>query len=175
VGIAAAMHSGPSRVIRSTDTLGMTDNNLTIDRFLTPFVAAHQAGKPIVTVLRIDRLDRILRRCIEQQERTVECVECRAAYLIEKAFNPDNPFATSMSVDRLLYALGAYVHAPWLQSDPVMQAEQWRFVRAIVDAVERTPGFDERHMTPDLARQITMLREHVKYGLHRTSQALGRG
>jgi len=152
----------------------MTDNNLTIDRFLTPFVVAHQAGKPIVTVLRIDRLDRILRRCIEEQESRVQCVDCRAIYLIEKAFNPVNPFATSMSVDRLIYALGEFVHSPWLQDDVEMQAEQWRFVRAIVDAVERTPGFEERHMTPQLERQITMLRDHVRWGLHRTSQARGR-
>lgn len=151
----------------------MTNSNLTIDQFLTPFVVAHQAGKPIVTVLRIDRLDRILRRCLEAQEHTVQCVECRAVYLIEKAFNPDNPFAASMGVERLLYALGAFVHSPWLQSEIEMQAEQWRFVRAVVDAVERTPDFEERHLTPDLARQITMLREHVKYGLHRTSQARG--
>jgi len=152
----------------------MTNDNLTIDQFLTPFVVAHQAGRPLATVMRIDRLDRILRQCVEAQEHTVQCVECRAVYLIERAFNPDNPFATAMSVDRLLFALGAFVHAPWLQGDPVMQAEQWRFVRAIVEAVERTPEFDDRYMTPELARQITMLREHVTWGLHRTSQARGR-
>jgi hypothetical protein len=152
----------------------MTDDNLTIDRFLTPFVVAHQAGKPIVTVMRIDRLDRILRTCIEAQESGMQCVECRAIYLIEKAFNPVNPYATSMNVDLLLYALGAFVHSPWLQRDVEMQAEQWRLVRAIVDAVERTPGFEQRHATPQLARQITMLRDHVTWGLHRTSQARGR-
>jgi len=152
----------------------MTDNDLTIDRFLTPFVASYTAGKPVVTALRIDRLDTLLRECVEDQDRTVECVECRAVLSIEKVFNAVNPFAASMTLDRLLYALGHYVHSPWLRSDPEMQAEQWRFVRAIVDAVERTPRFHERHMTPNLERQITMLREHITYGLRRTAQARGR-
>jgi len=149
----------------------MTDDNLTIDRFLTPFVPLHQSGKPLVTVMRIDRLDRILRQCIEAQEDGVHCLECRALLLIEKAFNSVNPVASALSVDRLLFALGAYVHSPWLQSDVAMQAEQWRFVRAIVDAVERTPEFDQRYMTPQLERQIVMLREHVSWGLRRSSQA----
>jgi len=149
----------------------MTDNDLTIDRFLTPFVAAYSAGKPIVTVLRIDRLDTLLRACVEDQDRTVQCVECRAVLSIEKVFNEVNPFAASMTLDRLLYALGFFVHSPWLRSDPEMQAEQWRFVRAIVDAVERTPRFHERLMTPNLERQITMLREHITHGLRRSSQA----
>ncbi|WP_411699664.1 hypothetical protein [Conyzicola sp.] len=149
----------------------MTNDTLTINQFLTPFVAAYSAGKPLVTVLRIERLDILLRECIEAQDDTVHCVDCRAALAIEKVFNTVNPFATAMAVDRLLYALGPFVHSPWLRSDPLMQAEQWRLVRAIVDAVERTPGFDEIHMTPYLARQITMLREHVTYGLRATSQA----
>ena len=152
----------------------MTNNNLTIDQFLTSFVAAHQAGKPITTALRIEQLDTLLRACLEEQDDTVQCVECRAILSIEKAFNSVNPFATSMAVDRLLYALGAYVHAPWLRSNAEMQAEQWRFVSAMVDAIERTPRFESLYLTPHLARQITMLREHVKYGLHRTSQARGR-
>jgi hypothetical protein len=159
-----------ARVIRSTDTRGMTNDTLTIDRFLTPFLAAYSAGKPIVTVLRIERLDILLRECIEAQDHTVQCVDCRAVLAIEKVFNTVNPFATAMGVDRLLYALGAFVHSPWLRSDPLMQAEQWRLVRALVDAVERTPRFAELHLTPDLERQITMLREHVKYGLRATSQ-----
>ena len=149
----------------------MTTHDQTIDQFLTPFIAAHQAGKPITTALRIERLDALLRDCIEDQDQTVACVECRAALSIERVFNEVNPFASVMALDRLLYALGAFVHAPWLRSDPEMQAEQWRLVRAIVDGVLRVPGFEERHMTPELERQITMLREHVTWGLHRTSQA----
>jgi hypothetical protein len=149
----------------------MTTHNQTIDQFLTPFIAAHQAGKPITTALRIERLDALLRACIEDQDQTVTCVECCAALSIERVFNAVNPFATVMGLDRLLYALGTFVHTPWLRSDPEMQAEQWRLVRAIVDAVLRAPGFHERHMTPELERQITMLREHVTWGLHRTSQA----
>jgi len=149
----------------------MTDNDLTIDRFLTPFVADYQSGKPITTALRIERLDMLLRQCVEAQDETVRCVECRAILSLEKVFNPVDPFATSMGVDRLLYALGAFVHSPWLRSDSEMQAEQWRFVRAIVDAVRRTSCFDERFMTPELKRQITMLLDHARWGLHRTSQA----
>ena len=149
----------------------MTDDTLTIDRFLTPFVTAHQAGKPLVTVMRIDRLDRILRRCIEAQEDSVHCVECRALLLIEKAFNSVDPVASALGVDRLLFALGAFVHSPWLQTDGEMQAEQWVFVRAIVDAVERTPQFEQRYLTPEVARQVTMLRDHVAWGLERTANA----
>jgi hypothetical protein len=165
------VHRRSSRVIRSADTLGMTNSDLTIDKFLTPFVADFQAGKPITTALRIERLDKLLRECVEAQDGTVQCVECRAILSIEKVFNPIDPFATSMNVDRLLWALGAFVHSPWLRSDPEMQAEQWRFTKAIVDAVQRTPRFEERFMTPELARQIAMLRDHVKWGLHRTAQA----
>jgi hypothetical protein len=165
------IHVTASRVIRSIDTLRMTNEPLTIDRFLTPFLAAYGAGKPIVTALRIERLDILLRECIEAQDETVTCVDCRAALAIENVFNSANPFASVMGVDRLLYALGAFVHAPWLRSDPLMQAEQWRLVRAVVDAVERTPRFAELHLTAELARQITMLREHVSYGLRATSQA----
>ena len=169
------MYNVGLRVVCPPDTLGMTDDNLTIDPFLTAFVAAHQAGKPITTALRIERLDELLRECLEEQDATVECVECRAVLAIERVFNPVNPFAASMTLDRLLYALGPFVHAPWLRTDPEMQAEQWRFVRAIVEAVQRTPLFHERFGSPAIARQLAMLDDHVARGLRRSSQARRRG
>ena len=149
----------------------MTNHNLTIDEFLTPFVADYGAGKHIVTALRIERLDALLRECVEAQDGAVQCAECRALISIEKVFNPDNPVATAMGLEHLVFSLWHFVHSPWLRSDVAMQAEQWRFVRAIVDAVERTPRFRELHLSPALERQIAGLRDHVTWGLKRTSQA----
>ena len=151
----------------------MTNPYLTIDPFLTSFVKAHGAGKPAAVVSRIEYLDALLRRCLEEQDDEVQCVECRARLSIEKVFNSVNPFATAMWLDRLLWALGYFVHSPWLRSDTVMQAEQWRFVKAIVESVVQTPHFREYYLTPDLARQITMLRDHVRHGLQCTSQLRG--
>jgi len=144
----------------------MTTDNITIAPFLTAFFEAYRVGRPATELGRITYLDALLRRCLEAASDRIDCDECEAAIAIERVFNPVDPFASTMRLDKLLQVLGAFVHSPWLRSDAAMQAAQWRLVREIVDVLEVDPfvvslGFEEL---------IVWLRDHIDQGLRRTSQ-----
>jgi len=144
----------------------MTTNTITIGPFLSAFFEAYRVGKPASELDRITYLDALLRRCLESAADRVDCDECQAAIAIERVFNPVDPFATSMGLDKLLLVLGDFVHSPWLRSDVAMQAAQWRLVREIVDAVEFAPVIFALHFED----HIVWLRDHIDRGLRRTSQ-----
>jgi hypothetical protein len=142
----------------------------TIDPFLTAFFERHRVGKPAAVVARIDYLDVLLRRCLEEESGWLECVECQALVSLERAVNPVNPFATVMALDKLVPALAYFVHAPWLRSDAAMQAAQWRLVEAILDALEESPDVDWW----GLHQTLGMLRAHIHSGLGRSGRPRGR-
>lgn len=144
----------------------MTTDNTTIAPFLTAFFEAYRVGKPATELSRITYLDALLRRCLEAASDRIDCDECEAAIAIERVFNPVDPFASSMGLDKLLQVLGIFVHSPWLRSDDAMQAAQWRLVRGLVDALEFTPVM----ISFDFEEHIVWLRDHIDQGLRRTSQ-----
>jgi hypothetical protein len=136
----------------------------TIDQFLTAFVERHRAGKPAAAVARIDYLDALLRQCLEEDNHWLECPECRSLVALERLVNPVNPFATVISLEKLVTALAYFVHSPWLRSDPAMQAAQWRLVEALLDALEAHPRMDWW----GLHETRSMLRRHIDHGLRRS-------
>jgi hypothetical protein len=141
----------------------------TIDPFLTAFFGRYRAGKPSAAVARIDYLDTLLRRCLEEESAWLQCVECQSLISLERAVNHANPFATVMPLEKLVPALGYFVHAPWLRSDAAMQAAQWRLVEALLDGLEDRPDFD----WSGLGQTHGMLRAHIHSGLRRASRARG--
>ena len=144
----------------------MITNEITIAPFLTAFVEAYRADEPASERKRIAYLDVLLRRCVEATSDRGLCDGCRALLAVERVFNPVDPFASAMGIEKLIYILGVFVHSPWLRSDVAMEAAQWRFVRELVRILEVTPvvvsnGYDD---------EIEWLREHIDRGLRRTSQ-----
>lgn len=144
----------------------MTTNEITIAPFLTAFVETYRAGKPAAEVKRITYLDALLRSCVEATSDRGFCDGCRALLAIEKVFNPVDPFASSMGIEKLIFVLGVFVHSPWLRSDLAMEAAQWRFVRELVRILEVTPIV----VSLGYRDEIEWLREHIDRGLRGTSQ-----
>lgn len=144
----------------------MKNSYLTIDPFLTASTDAYCARLDEVDAVRVRYLDTLLRQCVEELAFDVQCVECRALLTLERAFNPANPYATSMSLTNLLNALFSFVHVPWLRSDVAMAAAQWKFVRALLDALEQSP----LALTARRRADVVMLRKHITAGLKATSQ-----
>ncbi|MET4581759.1 hypothetical protein ABIE21_001249 [Conyzicola nivalis] len=144
----------------------MTTNEITIAPFLTAFVEAYRADKPAAEVKRITYLDALLRRCVEATSDRGLCDECRVLLDFERAFNPVDPFASAMGMEKLIYILGVFVHSPWLRSDVAMEAAQWRFVRELVRILEVTPIV----VSLGYRDEIEWLREHIDRGLRSTSQ-----
>jgi hypothetical protein len=147
----------------------MTHQLATIDPFLTAFFERYRVGKPPAVVARIDYLDTLLRRCLEEDNAWLDCRECRSLVALERLVNPVDPFATVISLENLVTALAYFVHAPWLRSDPAMQAAQWRIVEAMLDDLEDRPDFD----WSGLGQTHGMLRAHIHSGLRRASRARG--
>jgi hypothetical protein len=141
----------------------------TIDQFLTAFFERHRTGKPAATVARIDYLDTLLRRCLEEDNDWLDCPECRSLVALERLVNPVNPFATVISLEKLVTALAYFVHSPWLRSDPAMQAAQWRLVEALLDALDAHPRMDWW----GLEQTSAVLRGHIDHGLRRSNRTKG--
>jgi hypothetical protein len=114
----------------------------TIDPFLTAFFADLHRRRPASEAARIDYLDRLLRRCLEEESGSLTCTECHSVLALERLVNGTNPFATAMSLANLVPAREYFVHSPWLRSDPAMQAAQWKLVEALLDALEDSPHMD---------------------------------
>lgn len=132
----------------------------TIEPFLTAVLERYRAGKSPAERDRIDRLDTLLRRCLEEVGTAGSCADCQRLLEAERVFDPVGAFARVMHVESLVYVLVYFVHAPWLRADPQLRDAQWRFVEVLLDAAESTamPASDQ------LVDALVTLREHIWWG-----------
>ena len=142
----------------------MTHQTTTIDSFLGPFLAQYRRGKSADAVRRIDYLERLLGDCMEDAALHRVCDDCREMLALERMIDPVGAFPRVMDVECLVDVLLAFVHRPWLRSDPAMQRAQWRLVEAAVVAL----GEYGVSWSPSLERSLKSLVDHVDYELHRS-------
>jgi hypothetical protein len=141
----------------------MTQQTATIDSFLGPFLTGYRLGKSADTLRRIDYLERLLSACMEDAASNRVCDDCREMLALERIIDPVGAFPRVMEVECLADVLLAFVHRPWLRSDPVMQRAQWKLVEAAVDAL-LVLGLD---WTPALQASLGSLVDHIDWELHR--------
>jgi hypothetical protein len=149
----------------------MTINTPTISPFLSRFVEVYAVGKPATELAAISYLDAALRRCVETVADRIDCESCQAILELERYFNPHDPVACAMTPEKLLPVLASFLHPPWLRPDRVVQAAQWRFAAALlnaveVQAVERQPVVADS----DFHDEIAWLRSLIASGLRRTTR-----
>jgi len=140
----------------------MTHDTQTIEQFLGPFIAGYRRGKSAAAVRRIDRIETLLRECMEDAALNRVCDDCREMLALERILDPVGAYERVMEVECLVSILLAFVHAPWLQPDPALQWAQWRFVSAAVSALNRRGLF----WSPDMERSLASLVDHVDAALN---------
>jgi hypothetical protein len=143
----------------------MTDQKTTIDAFLRPFLSEYRRGRSADSLRRIDALARLLGECMEDVALHRVCDDCRVMLALERMIDPVGAFPRVMAVECLFDVLLAFVHRPWLRSEPVMRRAQWEFVEAAVAAL----GEHGVWWSPDLERTVASLVDHVDYELHRSA------
>ena len=131
--------------------VGMTYERILIAPFLTAFVAGYRAATPAAKKGQVDFLDRHLRRFLEETTIDVGCPECQSLVDAERVLNPEGVFARTMNLEDLVFSLSSFVHKPWRREEPLLQKAQWRFVEALLIAIQQTPmpeceGLEQHYM-----------------------------
>ena len=149
----------------------MTEQTATIDSFLGPFLQGYRRGRSADTLRRIDYLERLLHECMEDAATNRVCDDCREMLALERIIDPVGAFPRVMEVECLPGVLLAFVHRPWLRSDPVMRRAQWKFVEAALDALlEHGLGW-----SVSVQASLGSLVDHIDWELHRAAWRRRRG
>ena len=143
---------------------GMTYERILIDPFLTAFVARLRRAVDAPNRGRIDYLDGLLRRFLEETTTRVSCAHCQTLLDAERVLDPEGAFARTMDLEDLVFTLGGFIHSPWLRDDPKMRIVQWRFVEALLIDIQQTP----MHDCEELDMRYADLWGHINWALRRS-------
>lgn len=66
-----------------------------------------------------------------------------------------------MDLEDLVFMLSDFIHRPWLRDNPLMQRAQWRFVEALLIAIQSQPMPE----CDDLNVRYVHLWKHINWAL----------
>lgn len=102
----------------------MTAQRLTINDLIRPFFDTMLVGSSGIKHSRIERVEALLRECLEVTGERVLVDRDRGVLAAEQQFNRVDAFARTMHADDLIYVLTTFLEPPWLQADPLLQKVQ---------------------------------------------------
>lgn len=142
----------------------MTQEPELIDPFLAEFVDRYRRSSELSIRGRIDYLDKLLRRYLDEASIDYPCPFCRVLLDAERLLDPEGAFTRVMNLEDLVFMLSGFIHRPWLRDDPLMQRAQWKFVEALLIAIQAAP----MHECEDLNKRYVHLWQHINWALRRS-------
>jgi len=142
----------------------MTQRPQIIDPFLANFVERYRESSPPSARGSVDYLDKLLRRYLDEASRDYPCAFCRVLLEAERLLDPEGAFTRVMDLEDLVFMLSDFIHRPWLRDNPLMQRAQWRFVEALLIAIQSQPMPE----CDDLNVRYVHLWQHINWALRRS-------
>jgi hypothetical protein len=136
---------------------GMSAHGPSIDEILTAFFAREHAATSGVRSRRLERMERILRSCLETDCDQVLDDGGASLLAAERVLEPEGAFARSMRADDLVFALVVLLDDRWLVDDAADRRLQVRLALRLVDFLLERRLIDER----DLACPLIELKVRV--------------
>ena len=109
----------------------MTTSQPTIDEILRPFFDRRLEGTTGIKRQRIERVEQLLRTCLEAEGEQILVERDRTILAAERAFQAEGAFARTMRADDLAYVLPIFLEPPWLQPDRLLQRVQLHLADAL--------------------------------------------
>jgi hypothetical protein len=142
----------------------MTQRPQIIDPFLADFVDRYRQASELSDRGSVDYLDKLLRRYLDEMSETYPCPFCRVLLEAERLLDPKGAFTRVMDLEDLVFMLSGFIHRPWLRENPMMQRAQWRFVEALLIAIQAQPMLE----CEELNVRYVHLWQHINWALRRS-------
>jgi hypothetical protein len=144
-----------------------------IDEILIAFFSREQAGTSGIRSERLQRVEQVLRDCLETDCDAVLDGGGASLLAAERVLEPRGAFARSMRADDLAFALVVLLEDRWLPTDPMDRRLQVRIALRIVDFLIERRLIDERDLACPLI-ELKVQASRVRAALRSEAATRGR-